>query len=272
MTTAEFIFDTPLYQKETDNSEGIVIDLSHRYDARFPESSLVFDGYNPKQGKETSYGVYKELDSRAGIESRSLASDVFAKGELWFCTLRCLRYGDEIELCLWLDINHSIMKVGQYPSVADMHIGQIMQYKSVLAKEDLKELTRAIGLAANGVGIGSFVYMRRIFEKLINVEAEKALKAGEITKEGFARLRMDEKIEALKSYLPETLVEFKDMYGILSKGIHQLSEQECLAYFDVMRNGIELILEDKLEQQKKDIKRKSTMQAVTELKSKLKRS
>ena len=41
----------------------------------------------------------------------------------------------------------------------------IKQYDKELRKPDLKEFTRAIGLAANGVGIGSFVYLRRIFER-----------------------------------------------------------------------------------------------------------
>lgn len=37
------------------------------------------------------------------------------------------------------------------------------------------------------------------------------------------------------------------MYGVLSKGIHELSEQECLTYFEGVKLGIELILDDEIE-------------------------
>lgn len=273
MTTTDFIFNVPLYQKVTDEVDNIVKDLSQI----FHESSVctypVFEGYNPQQGRESTYCVKQALETRYNIGgNRNYPNLPFRANNIWYCTLECRRYGDKIELCLWLDANdHSIMKVGQYPSVATIHIGQIRQYTSVLSKEDLKEFTRAIGLAANGVGIGSFVYMRRIFEKLIWVAAEEAIDAGVITEADFSRLRMDEKIETLRAYLPETLVELKDMYGILSKGVHELSEQECLAYFDVMRNGIELILDDKLEQKRKEEKRKSTLESMAKLKGTLKK-
>lgn len=56
-----------------------------------------------------------------------------------------------------------------------LNINQIRKYDKVLSGERLKEFTRASGLAANGVGIGSFVYLRRIFEELIG-EAHKAAK------------------------------------------------------------------------------------------------
>jgi hypothetical protein len=58
---------------------------------------------------------------------------------------------------------------------------------------------------------------------------------------------MDEKIELLKSELPVFLLENRILYGILSKGIHELSENECLEYFPTVRLGVELILDEKLE-------------------------
>lgn len=40
-------------------------------------------------------------------------------------------------------------------------------YKHVISKEDRKELGTAIGLFTSGVGAGSYVYLRRILERLI---------------------------------------------------------------------------------------------------------
>jgi len=58
----------------------------------------------------------------------------------------------------------------------------------------------------------------------------------------------------LKAELPEFLVENRKLYGILSKGIHSLTEEECLEYFDVVKAGIELILDEKVDHLKKQRK------------------
>lgn len=271
MTTQKFIFDTPLYQKvEGEDALRIVEELSVSYN---PYSSPIgFDGFNPNQNKESTYIIESSLQCRAniGLPSRSGYHSKFEYTEPWYVTLKCCRYGDAIDIVLLLSEDRSIMKIGQYPTIAHVHIGQIQDYKGVLSKEELKEFTRAIGLAANGVGIGSFVYLRRIFENLIQSAYEKALKEDAIDKEQYAKGRMKDKIALLHDYLPETLIENKDVYGILSKGIHELSEKDCLLYFDVMRNGIEIILDDKLEQKRKEQKRKKTMDAISKIKAEVK--
>ena len=148
------------------------------------------------------------------------------------------------------------MKVGQHPSVADVHIGKVRQYYKILEKSYVREFTKAIGLAANGVGVGSFVYLRRIFERLIIDAANIAEEEGNLDVEQFERSRMDEKIKSLRNYLPPFIVDHQSVYGILSKGIHELSEEECLEYFDIMRNSIELILDQRIEMQEKQKKQK----------------
>ena len=158
------------------------------------------------------------------------------------------------------------MKVGQYPSVADIHIGQVKQYDKVLDKSILREFTKAIGLAANGVGIGSYVYLRRIFEKLVFDAFKEAKNDNVVDEVQFNSMRMDEKLKSLNGYLPSFIVENHEIYGILSKGIHQLTEEECLAYFDCMRQSIELILDERLEQlaKKKKIEEvKKTLNSIT---------
>ena len=41
-------------------------------------------------------------------------------------------------------------------------------------------------------------------------------------------------------------------------------------YFNTMRNGIEIILDDKLEQKKKELKRKETLENISKIKAKVK--
>ena len=57
---------------------------------------------------------------------------------------------------------------------------------------------------------------------------------------------MDERIEALKTSLPEFLVEHRNIYRVLSKGVHELDEQSCLEHFPTIRSAIILILEQDL--------------------------
>lgn len=268
MTTTEFIFDVPLYQKVTDGFEQIYKDLSTLYNPY--SDSAQFDGYNPYQDKESTFVVNERLELKVDVFNGTIKFRTSENIGIHSCVLKCRRYGDIIGLYVLVNaVDEWIMKIGQFPSVADIHIGRIQQYKSILSKEELREFTRAIGLAANGVGIGSYVYMRRIFEKLIFSAAKKAIDDGVVVVEEFQKLRMNEKIDTLKKYLPATLVELKDIYGIISKGIHELSETECLAYFDVMRNGIELILDEILDAKRKEEKRKVTIASVAKIKGKI---
>jgi hypothetical protein len=66
-----------------------------------------------------------------------------------------------------------IEKMGQYPSLADLVTAEIRKYRKFLGADAHREFSRAIGLAAHGVGIGSFIYLRRILENLIE-EAHQA--------------------------------------------------------------------------------------------------
>lgn len=62
---------------------------------------------------------------------------------------------------------------------------------------------------------------------------------------------MDKKIEALKSFIPIFLYDNKNLYGIMSRGIHELKEKECLELHPKVELGIKLILEDKLNEYEK---------------------
>ena len=123
----------------------------------------------------------------------------------------------------------------------------------MLDKQDLHDLKKAIGLMAHGAGAGSLVYLRRIFENIIwNTYKDHKITIG-ISDVEFLKKRMDEKVDFLKDQLPSQLVEMKAIYGILSKGVHELSEAECLAYFPALKLSITLILDQRIEE---DVKRK----------------
>ena len=121
-----------------------------------------------------------------------------------------------------------------------MTFPELDAYKHVISKEDRKELGIAIGLFASGVGAGSYVYLRRILERLIY--QAKTTAGDAVNDEEFEQARMAERIKMLQGYLPEMLTKNTAIYGILSKGIHELSEDECRKYFPVVKECIYQIL------------------------------
>ncbi len=155
---------------------------------------------------------------------------------------------------------NQMIKIGQYPSVADLSFPELKDYRKVMQKEDEKELRRAIGLFASGIGVGSFVYLRRIFERIIVNASKKAIQEGKITEEELVKCRVDEKIKKLSDYLPKSLIGNTVFYGIISKGIHELTEEECLEYFPVMKGFIMLILRQ-WEQMRRDEEEEKAIQA-----------
>jgi hypothetical protein len=126
----------------------------------------------------------------------------------------------------------------QYPSKADLATPEMQKYRKVLGDETFRELTRSVGLASHGVGVGAFVYLRGIFEILIEKARQEASTEQGWDEQAFEKDRLDEKILRLKSHLPQFLVNNRALYGIRSVGVHKLSEVECLEAFPFVRVGI----------------------------------
>lgn len=164
----------------------------------------------------------------------------------------------------------SIRKIGQNLSVADIDAPEFNKFRKVLPKEKLSDLKRSVGLVSHGIGAGSFVYLRRVFEYLLNDAYDKAIKAGEITSEEYEKARVVERIKMLKNYLPDMMVENAAVYGILSKGVHELDEETCIQAYSLMKNTIVEILEDLLAKREKEERRKALSKDINQLHSTLK--
>ncbi len=184
--------------------------------------------------------------------------------QLWLGTW-CLRYACTRDanhrMEFWfLGTDKSVTKIGQHPSMADLAEGDLSRYRDVISRSDLAELKRAIGLASHGIGVGSFVYLRRIIERMIRATFDSAPNMP--TAEEFDRLRIDERMRLLKDHLPSFLADNTSIYGIVSKGIHELSEDDCLGAFPVLRLAIEQVLDDKLAERSAAKKRDEVAKAI----------
>jgi len=253
-----FLFETPLYTKiEVPESENnLVADLLGR-------NPITVDYFNPFTKKESTF------KNKTGLIAP--AHNPKGLNDFYEIVFQCLRNENYLFWHIkWNGPAKTIFKIGQFPSLADYQLSQLKNYRHVEDKAKIKEFARAIGLAAHGVGIGSFVYLRRVFESLIVEAFYKAKEKGDVSDEEFNPLRMEDKIQMLTGYLPDFLVENRKLYSILSTGIHGLDEQTCLAYFETVKVGIELILDEKEEKRAKDAKISAAQKKIEKLNSKLK--
>lgn len=146
----------------------------------------------------------------------------------------------------------TITKIGQYPSLSDFYTNSFKMYKSQLDRIGCyKDFTKGCYMYAHGLGIGSYTYLRRVFEKLINYAYKEHSQQLECEPEDFRMKRMDEKLNLLSKFLPSYLIENGNtIYKILSVGIHQLEEDACKKMFPILKTAIEIILEEAIHVEK----------------------
>jgi hypothetical protein len=158
-------------------------------------------------------------------------------------TITCARSESHSVLFVFRLEKMQLQKIGQFPSLADITIDEGKTYRTVLTREDSSEFHKAIGLAAHGVGIGSFVYLRRIFERLVISRFEEFKTVEGWADDDFPK-RMAERVAFLHAHLPPFLVENSRIYSILSLGLHELDEKQCLRFFPVLKASIICILDE----------------------------
>lgn len=151
-----------------------------------------------------------------------------------------------------------IKKIGQYPSMADMQFFECKKYNKVL-KDKYRDYTRALGLYASGIGCGSFLYLRRILEFMVEELHKECISQGGWNDEEFKKLRFNEKIRKIESVgkcvFPSELNEISSrLYGVLSRGVHESTEDECKELFPYVKYAIDIMLDEKIAKKQKEDK------------------
>lgn len=243
VTAAKLCLELPLYT-EIETTDRILI-------RRLKTGLVQFDTYCVGCDQRSTFKTERAPENVASTKSIGVRRpgdiDVTLMPGFFEVQLFCARnrlHSYKYAFRYW---NGKLSKYGQLPSLEDIAGGDIQKFRHVLPNGYFSELKRATGLASHGIGIGSFVYLRRIFERLIADHRD----ASQIDlPDDFDSKRMDEKIALLKDDLPPALVENKATYGILSKGIHELDEETCRKFFPVVRQAIILILEQDYRRKK----------------------
>lgn len=244
----DFLLNAPLYEQFRLKEDCLIV--SYIYGKK---TAPKFDGHCPYCSRETVFKLTKIAHIPNGDPWRDIKTHVAYDDIIVTCGRN-----DSHRMRFYFVLNEmKIQKIGQMPSLADIANDEAKQYKKELSKVDSFEFYRAIGLAAHGVGVGSFVYLRRVFERLIYTRFEEFQASEGWDSTAFKSMRMDEKIGFLKNHLPDFLVENSKVYSILSKGIHELEEQTCLAAFGFLKDSIIMILdEDKKKKAELQMKKK----------------
>jgi hypothetical protein len=269
LNPSEFFFQVPLYH-EIEITDANIGDFY-----KLMLQTKTVDGYSIKLNENTTYSIRVvrsvlpggtvDIHHFSGYGEITLTCARTAETMQYYYLLRIEEkeeLDEEVGSSIW---RYYFQKVGQFPSLADLQIKEIKNYKAVFDQKWMKEITKAIGLVAHGVGIGSFVYLRRVFERLIEEAHIVANSESSWDESAYKGARFLKKIEMLKQFLPQFLIDNKEAYSILSKGIHELEEQECLQHFPVLLATINFILEEKLEKRNKAKKMEEVQNAINDI-------
>lgn len=238
----ELLCSSPLYSALKFNPSShaqesqIIYFVSH--------ADVRFDSYCPACGDQTTYAYLESLTPSA-TNGWPIINYVAC------ISMRCARNDKHrIEFLLSFD-NHVIRKIGQYPSAFDVGHPSLREYKDVLSPSLMKDFKYALGGISAGIGAGSLIYLRRIFESLVSEARDEVAQEPGWNQEAYSKARMAEKIAMLKDRLPPYLVDNRTIYGLMSAGVHNLSEEQCLMMFPVIQAGIELILDEHLRERRR---------------------
>lgn len=163
--------------------------------------------------------------------------------------------------------NKNIQKVGQFPSL-DISVPKEIES---LKDNRIEKLYKKGRTCENGsYGIGAFAYYRRIVELKIDEVLEKVkelfsddkkIEYGETLKKIRQEKNAENKIKIVKEIITEDIIKgnpFKMLYQILSRGIHELSDEECLEHAKSTRKLLILLIK---EIEDKEIKKDALIDA-----------
>lgn len=154
-----------------------------------------------------------------------------------------------------------VQKIGQKPSMADIALGELKSIKGI-ERLDRRELGRALGLFSHDAPLGAFVYLRRVFERMIDRAHERHLQKHGSHLESWNDLRMAQRISALADELPDVVQSNFAVWGLLSKGVHELSDEDAEILFPLLKAVIFEMLGDEERVRQAQIQSEATRKAL----------
>jgi len=180
-----------------------------------------------------------------GFSGRKMAHNWQGKFKLQMvCARNAQHYGDFYFDTIDPD---TVVKVGQFPSLTDFQLGDLSEFEEGMSTRQRQEFVRATNSAAHGFNVAACVYYRRVFESvLLEARDEYMAQHGLTVWKEFMESRTDERVRLLRDHLPKFMSDHPQLYGVLSLGVHELTEEECAGELPILRKAIELIMRDRV--------------------------
>ena len=183
----------------------------------------------------------------------------------------CPTCGQSIFFLFYFDGN-SIIKLAQYPSLYDVSRDDLKKYQKndLIDKGSFSQLYKAETCASSGYYIAAYTYMRRVYETMLMSVFEQNQEDIGITEEEFRRFHSDKKLEAIKDYLAIDDEIYLPLYGLLSAGIHAMTEEQCCEDYTVLKPILLEILAEQKAKKEKAAKRKELKELFAKRKGEMK--
>jgi hypothetical protein len=142
-----------------------------------------------------------------------------------------------------------LTKVGQWPSLLDFRLHEIAEVEAAFSNSLAREWRRSLVTAAHGFNVAACVHLRRVFEGLlleVRDQVDSGVHKGADWPE-FDRGRTGDRIRLVASELPPLIVQHPDIYGLLSKGVHELTEEECAREMPILQRAMRVAAQQRLD-------------------------
>lgn len=221
-------------------------------------------------------GQIKPFHNISGLHGRVV--DLGHNSEKGFCTtnFQCVSCSLDVRT-FWLRSERNdegskvlVTKVGQYPQ------RELPRSKALskFFKDDKQEYNKAVVCLSHGYGAAAFTYMRRIVEnnidrlldmikETVDKESSLALKIAELR----TTSPMSDKISIANHALPDNLKPdgfnpLGQIYGLLSDGVHTLSDETCLDNANNLQACLEYLISELAAHKKNKEDFKSRLRAL----------
>lgn len=175
----------------------------------------------------------------------------------------CLRRQNHVQTYIVHVKGLTVQKIGQRPSMGDLAHGELRAIPGI-QKQDRTELGRALGLFAHDTPLGAFVYLRRVFERMITRAHERHIEKHGGPLENWKDLKMGERTGALADELPSVVNTNAAVWGLLSKGLHELTDEDAATLFPLVKAVILEMLGEEERHRQSAIQKEATRRALAE--------
>lgn len=199
--------------------------------------------------------VYKELDDKL-ILDYSVKYPPIDEGVIEYSFICSMNGTHHYEIFFSFSLKNEILtikKIGQSSLVRELKTCYSNEYKKVLERfnafEDYRHYEQSV---ERGLLAGACTYLRRVFEKMVNNYFDESH-----TNNKDKYLHFDEKLKlVLNRFDVDIQPVLHESYSLLSKGIHELNDDEINDFYSLMAEVINIQLESEKEKKYRENKMK----------------